>query len=54
MKRPGIDLKVKWPKFIPVIGIFFCLIDNSNDGNFWERGYIFYHVVACGLISMFI
>jgi len=49
-----IDLKTPWLKFIPLVGIVFCLIDKSHDGDFWERGYIYYHVVVSAILTMFI
>lgn len=51
MKRFGIDFKIKWPKFIPVIGLVFILIDTSEDGYGWEKAYIYYQVVVCGLLT---
>jgi hypothetical protein len=43
-----------WIKFIPVIGIIFCVIDSSHDGRYWEKAYIYYHVVIGAIISQFI
>jgi hypothetical protein len=43
-----------WIKFIPVLGILFCVIDTSHDGTGWEKAYIYYQIVICGLISSFI
>jgi hypothetical protein len=43
-----------WIKFIPLLGIIPCIIDTSHDGSGWEKVYIYYHVVICGLISVFI
>jgi hypothetical protein len=50
----NIPNKYIWIKFIPIIGILFCIIDTSNDGNYWERAYIYYHVVISALLFSFI
>ena len=52
-----INLKVRWPKFIPGIGIIFCLIDSSPDKSFFKRGdaekvYLYYHIVICGILAL--
>lgn len=50
----NIGQKWLWIKFIPVVGIIFCLIDTSDDGRGWEKAYIYYHVVISAIISQFI
>jgi hypothetical protein len=46
------NIKHPWPKFIPLLGIIFCLIDISHDGEYWERLYIYYHVVISGIVLL--
>lgn len=36
------DLKIRWPKFIPLFGIIFVIVDTSHDGEHNERLYIWY------------
>lgn len=42
--------KYKIIKFIPGIGIIFCLIDSSHDGYYWERLYKYYHMIVSSIL----
>lgn len=39
-----------WLKFIPLIGIIFCIIDTSWDGLFWEKIYLLYHATWLAIL----
>lgn len=45
-----IPKNLMWLKFIPLLGMFIAVIDTSSDGVFWEKAYIYYHVVVMAII----